>query len=93
MSEIRSPKPSGRPTGPGGPRGARRGFRRKVCRFCVDQVRNIDYKQVQIIRTFMTERGKILGRRITGTCAGHQRQITRCIKRTRNLSLVPFVNA
>jgi len=62
--------------------------RRKVCRFCTEQVKDIDYKQIQILRAFMTERGRILGRRITGNCAGHQRQLTRAVRRARNLALI-----
>ena len=65
--------------------------RRKVCRFCAEKVRDIDYKQIQILRTFLTENGKILSSRITGTCAGHQRQLSKGIKRARNLALLPYV--
>src|SRR5579883_199497 len=65
--------------------------RRKVCRFCAEKVRDIDYKQIQILRTFMTESGKILSSRITGSCAKHQRQLSRAIKRARNLALLPYV--
>jgi len=65
--------------------------RRKVCRFCAEKVRDIDYKQIQILRTFLTESGKILSSRITGTCAGHQRQLSKGIKRARNLALLPYV--
>ena len=57
--------------------------RRKVCSFCVDKVEEIDYKDVAKLRKFITERGKILPRRITGTCAKHQRQLTIAIKRAR----------
>ena len=66
--------------------------RRKVCRFCAEKVRDIDYKQIQILRTFTTDTGKILSARITGNCASHQRQLTRCIKRARNLALLPYVS-
>jgi small subunit ribosomal protein S18 len=66
--------------------------RRKVCRFCADKVRDIDYKQIQILRTFTTDTGKILSSRITGNCAGHQRQLGRAIKRARNLALLPYVS-
>ena len=66
--------------------------RRKVCRFCAEKVRDIDFKQIQILRTFTTDTGKILSARITGNCAGHQRQLTRCIKRARNLALLPYVS-
>ena len=65
--------------------------RRKVCRFCAEKVRDIDYKQIQVLRTFLTESGKILSSRITGTCAKHQRQLSRAIKRGRNLALLPYV--
>ena len=65
--------------------------RRKICRFCAEKVRDIDYKQIQILRTFLSETGKILSSRITGNCARHQRQLSRAIKRARNLALLPYV--
>ncbi len=65
--------------------------RRKVCRFCADKVRDIDYKQIQVLRAFLTETGKILSSRITGNCARHQRGLSRAIKRARNLALLPYV--
>lgn len=64
--------------------------RRKVCTFCVDKVDHIDYKDVAKLRRFITERGKILPRRISGNCAKHQRQVTVAIKRARNIALLPF---
>ena len=64
--------------------------RRKVCTFCVDKVEHIDYKDVAKLRRFITERGKILPRRISGNCAKHQRQVTAAIKRARNIALLPF---
>jgi small subunit ribosomal protein S18 len=64
--------------------------RRKVCQFCVDKVDRIDYKDVAKLRRFVTERGKILPRRISGNCAKHQRQVTVAIKRARNIALLPF---
>ena len=64
--------------------------RRKVCSFCVDKVDHIDYKDVAKLRRFVTERGKILPRRISGNCAKHQRQVTGAIKRARNIALLPF---
>ncbi len=70
--------------------GARR--RRKVCVFCVDKVENIDYKDVSKLRRFISERAKILPRRVTGTCAHHQRDLTSAIKRARHLALLPFTN-
>lgn len=64
--------------------------RRKVCNFCVDKVDQIDYKDVAKLRRFTTERGKILPRRISGTCAKHQRKLTLAIKRARAIALLPF---
>lgn len=64
--------------------------RRKVCSFCVDKVEEIDYKDVAKLRRYITERGKILPRRISGNCAKHQRQMTTAIKRARNVVLLPF---
>ena len=70
-------------------RGGRKG-RRKVCSFCVDKAEYIDYKDVAKLRRFISERGKILPRRVTGTCAHHQRGLTVAIKRARHLALLPF---
>ncbi len=64
--------------------------RKKVCSFCVDKVEHIDYKDVAKLRRFVTERGKILPRRVSGNCAKHQRQVTVAIKRARNIALLPF---
>jgi small subunit ribosomal protein S18 len=64
--------------------------RKKVCSFCVDKVDHIDYKDAAKLRRFITERGKILPRRISGNCAKHQRQVTVAIKRARNIALLPF---
>ena len=71
-------------------RGGRKG-RRKVCSFCVDKVTAIDYKDTAKLRRFLSERGKILPRRTTGTCAAHQRQLTTAIKRARHIALLPYV--
>ncbi len=65
--------------------------RRKVCSFCVDRVSNIDYKDVGRLRKYMSERSKIIPRRVTGTCAKHQRDLTIAIKRARHLALLPYV--
>ena len=65
-------------------------FRKKVCRFCANKAK-IDYKDADGLKRFTTERGKILPRRITGTCALHQRELTVAIKRARNICLLPFV--
>jgi len=64
--------------------------RRKVCAFCVDKVDYIEYKNVSRLRRFVSDRGKILPRRATGTCAAHQRMLTRAIKRAREIALLPF---
>ncbi len=64
--------------------------KRKVCAFCVDKIEVVDYKDVGRLRKYITDRGKILPRRITGNCARHQRQLTRAIKRARNIALLPF---
>ena len=74
-------------------KGARRGkkfFRKKVCRFCANNAK-IDYKDADGLKRFTTERGKILPRRITGTCAKHQREVALAIKRARAICLLPFV--
>ena len=71
------------------PRGNRK--RRKVCAFCVDKVEHIDYKDTAKLRRYLSERGKILPRRTTGTCAAHQRDLTTAIKRARQIALLPYV--
>ena len=67
--------------------------KRKVCRFCADSNIKIDYKNPAVLRGFLTERGKIMPRRITGTCARHQRALAVAIKRARTLALLPYVTA
>jgi small subunit ribosomal protein S18 len=64
--------------------------KKKVCSFCVDKVENIDYKEITRLRRYITERGKILPRRISGNCAKHQRQVTIAVKRARQIALLPF---
>lgn len=64
--------------------------RKRVCSFCVDKVESIDYKEINKLRKYITERGKILPRRISGNCAKHQRQVTLAIKRARTIALLPF---
>lgn len=84
-------RPSGGgPGGPGGPRKRRPFQRRKVCRFCAEKNLAIDYKEPRTLRFFITERGKIVPRRISGNCAAHQREITEAIKRARNIALLPI---
>ena len=68
----------------------RGGGRRRICRFCADKNLVIDYKDAQSLRYFITDRGKIVPRRISGNCAKHQRALTRAIKRARNIALMPF---
>lgn len=81
--------PSSRPSDRrGGGRGRMR--RRKVCRFCVDKVDLIDFKDVKLLQNFIPERGKILPRRISGVCTSHQRMLTEAIKRARNIALLPY---
>jgi small subunit ribosomal protein S18 len=64
--------------------------RRKFCRFCSEKVEYIDYKNIKILRSYLTERGKVLPRRMTGTCAKHQRELSESIKRARSIALLPF---
>lgn len=69
----------------------RGGFRKKkVCQFCADKAEHIDYKDVETLKKYVTERGKILPKRITGTCALHQRGVTRAIKKARTVALMPY---
>lgn len=70
--------------------GRMRRSRKKVCAFCSDKAEFIDYKDINKLRKYVTERGKILPRRISGTCAKHQRELTASIKRARNIALLPF---
>ena len=69
----------------------RRGFpRRKICKFCADKTVVIEYKDPTVLKMFITERGKVIPRRLSGNCARHQRQIAKAIKRARILALIPF---
>jgi small subunit ribosomal protein S18 len=68
----------------------RRFGRRKICKFCADKIGVVDYKDIKRLRTFITERGKIIPRRISGSCARHQRQLTSGLKRVRTMALIPF---
>lgn len=68
----------------------RRRPKRKVCSFCVDKIQDVDYKDTGRLKRFLSDRGKILPRRITGNCAGHQRQVTVAIKRARQVALLPY---
>jgi small subunit ribosomal protein S18 len=85
----RGPRPGG---GPGGPReGGRKYFRRKkVCKFCVEKIESVNYKDVRMLAQFVAESGKIVPRRLTGVCTPHQRRVSRAIKQARNIALLPF---
>lgn len=96
-SSSPSPRPQGRGerSGPGGGSGrdpgGRKFFRRKkVCKFCVEKIDEISYKDVRMLQQFVAERGKIVPRRLTGVCTPHQRRLTSAIKRARNIALLPF---
>jgi len=100
MSPGRRPPQDGAERGGGKRDGARRGGgagtgggmrRRKVCRFCVDKIDYIDYKDVRVLMMAIPERGKIQPRRLSGTCAKHQRKLTTAVKRARQLALIPYV--
>lgn len=69
----------------------RRFQRRKFCRFCSEKIEFIDYKDLKTLRSYLTERGKILTRRMTGTCAKHQRDLNEAVMRARNIALLSFV--
>lgn len=98
MAEQRSGRPiaaSQRPTG--GDKaiatGKKQYFRRKkVCRFCVDKVDDINYKDVRLLSSFISERGKITPRRISGVCTPHQKRLSEAIKQARNIALMPFAS-
>ena len=75
----------------GGPGGRKQYFRRRtVCKFCEEKIDVIDFKDVRLLSEFIAERGKILPRRLTGTCSTHQRALSEAIKRARNIALLPF---
>ncbi|MGC9292850.1 MAG: 30S ribosomal protein S18 [Acidobacteriaceae bacterium] len=84
------PRPAGRGASQGGP-GGRKFFRRKkVCKFCLEKIDSIPYRDVRTLQQFVAERGKIVPRRLTGVCTRHQRRLTRAIKQARNIALLPF---
>ena len=88
IAERRPPRPGG----PGGGReGGRKYFRRKkVCKFCVEKIEAINYKDVRLLAQFVAESGKIVPRRLTGVCTPHQRRLSLAIKQARNIALLPF---
>jgi len=95
-------RPSGRPGGGAGAKGGGAGAgkegggkryffrRRKVCKFCADKIDYVDYKDIKLISQFVPERGKILPRRMFGTCAEHQRKLTEAVNRARHIALLPY---
>jgi small subunit ribosomal protein S18 len=95
MAEQRGGRPisaSQRPTGGDKAFGGKKQFfrRKKMCRFCVDKIDDINYKDVRLLSSFISERGKITPRRISGVCAPHQRRLAESIKQSRNIALMPF---
>jgi small subunit ribosomal protein S18 len=85
-SGPRPPRPAG-----GGREGGRKYFRRKkVCKFCVEKIDSINYKDVRLLSQFVAESGKIVPRRLTGVCTPHQRRLSAAIKQARNIALLPF---
>lgn len=89
MAELVAKRPTAKKR-----RRMRRAFvRQKVCRFCADSSLSLDYKEAKTLRIFLTERSKIIPRRISGNCAKHQRKLTGEIKRARHLALIPFTSA
>src|SRR5215469_7822341 len=86
----RGPRPGGGPGGPGGP-GGRKFFRRKkVCKFTVEKIDTISYRDVRLLQQFVSDRGKIIPRRLTGTSAPFQRKLTKAIKQARAIALLPY---
>jgi small subunit ribosomal protein S18 len=104
QQQTPAPQPSTRPDRPerserrpgggregSGPGGPRKYFRRKkVCKFCVEKIDVINYKDVRLLGQFVAERGKIVPRRLTGVCTPHQRRLSTAIKQARNIALLPF---
>jgi small subunit ribosomal protein S18 len=92
--ESASPRPGQRPPRPAGGReggGGRKYFRRKkVCKFCVEKIDSVNYKDVRLLSQFVAESGKIVPRRLTGVCTPHQRRLSTAIKQARNIALLPF---
>ena len=98
MADERSGRGPSGSRGRGGSRGGEKGAprrgmfrRRKVCKFCADKIDDINYKDVKLLSPFVPERGKILPRRISGTCAMHQRKLQTALKRARQIALIPYV--
>src|SRR5919205_2339484 len=97
MAETKGGRPvaaSQRPTGGDKAIAAKKQYfrRKKVCRFCVEKIDDINYKDVKLLNSFISEKGKITPRRITGVCAPHQRRLSEAIKQARNIALVAFAS-
>ncbi|MBO0911201.1 MAG: 30S ribosomal protein S18 [Acidobacteria bacterium] len=92
QSERRPPRsgPGGREGGGGGPGGRKYFRRKKVCKFCVEKIDAINYKDVRLLAQFVAESGKIVPRRLSGVCTPHQRRLSSAIKQARNIALLPF---
>lgn len=82
-----------RPSRPSSGAPRRRFGRRKICRFCADKAQQIDFKDINTLRYYLSERGKIVPRRISGTCAAHQRQLAEAIKNARQIALLPYTQS
>ncbi len=98
MAEQRGGRPvsaSQQPTGTDKAGGGKKQYfrRKKVCRFCVEKIDDINYKDVKMLNAFITERGKMVPRRLSGVCAPHQKRLSEAIKQARNIALVPFTNS
>ena len=98
MAESKGGRPvaaSQRPTGGDKAIAAKKQYfrRKKVCRFCVEKIDDINYKDVKLLNSFISEKGKITPRRITGVCAPHQRRLSEAIKQARNIALLPFASS
>ena len=98
MAEQKGGRPisgSSRPTGGDKAIAGKKQYyrRKKLCRFCVDKIDDINYKDVRLLSSFISERGKITPRRISGVCAPHQRRLAESIKQARNIALVPFATS
>jgi small subunit ribosomal protein S18 len=88
--ERRGPRPGGPGGREGGPGGRKYFRRKKVCKFCVEKIEAINYKDVRLLAQFVAESGKIVPRRLTGVCTPHQRRLSSAIKQARNIALLPF---
>lgn len=86
----RDARPGAGPAGPGRDAGRKFFRRKKVCKFCVEKIDSINYKDVRLLSGFVAERGKIVPRRLTGVCTPHQRRLSAAIKQARNIALLPF---